>query len=90
MKNNWDEKIDSKITEIKNKDNIYSTGRIIKVSNYIVEASGLNDVSFYEEVNINNVAKGYVLSILANKVLISLVEINGEIKTGDLVYALKK
>lgn len=90
MKNNWDEKIDNKITEIKNKDNIYSTGRIIKVSNYIVEASGLNDVSFYEEVNINNIAKGYVLSILANKVLISLVEVNGEIKTGDLVYALKK
>ena len=90
MKNNWDEKIDNKITEIKNKDNIYSTGRIIKVSNYIVEASGLNDVSFYEEVNINNIAKGYVLSVLSNKVLISLVEINGEIKTGDLVYALKK
>lgn len=90
MKNNWDEKIDNKITEIKNKDNIYSTGRIIKVSNYIVEASGLNDVSFYEEVNINDIAKGYVLSILSNKVLISLVEVNGEIKTGDLVYAIKK
>ena len=64
MKNNWDEKIDNKITEIKNKENIYSTGKIIKVSNYIVEASGLNDVSFYEEVNINDIAKGYVLSIL--------------------------
>ena len=90
MKNKWDERIDNKIEEIKNKDNIYSTGRIIKVSNYIVEASGLNDISFYEEVNINNIAKGYVLSILPNKVLISLVEVNGEIKTGDLVYALKK
>lgn len=90
MKNKWEEKIDNKVTEIKNQDNIYSTGRIIKVSNYIVEASGLNDISFYEEVNINNVAKGYVLSILSNKVLISLVEVNGEIKTGDLVYALKK
>jgi len=90
MKNKWEEKIDNKVNEIKNKENIYSTGRIIKVSNYIVEASGLNDISFYEEVNINNVAKGYVLSILPNKVLISLVEINGEIKTGDLVYALKK
>ena len=90
MKNKWEEKIDNKITEIKNNENIYSTGKIIKVSNYIVEASGLNDVSFYEEVNINDIAKGYVLSILANKVLISLVEVNGEIKTGDLVYALKK
>ena len=90
MKNNWEEKIDNKIAEIKNNDNIYSTGKIIKVSSYIVEASGLNDVSFYEEVNINDIAKGYVLSILPNKVLISLVEVNGEIKTGDLVYALKK
>ena len=90
MKNKWDEKIDNKITEIKNNDNIYSTGKVIKVSNYMIEASGLNDVSFYEEVNINNVAKGYVLSILSNKVLISLVEVTGEIKTGDLVYALKK
>ena len=90
MKNNWDEKIDNKIKEIKEGDNIYSTGKVIKVSNYIIEASGLNDISFYEEVNINNIARGYVLSILSNKVLISLVEVNGEIKTGDLVYGLKK
>ena len=90
MKNKWDEKIDNKITEIKNNENVYSTGKVIKVSNYMLEASGLNDVSFYEEVNINNIAKGYVLSILSNKVLISLVEVTGEIKTGDLVYALKK
>ena len=90
MKNKWDEKIDNKITEIKNNETVYSTGKVIKVSNYMLEASGLNDVSFYEEVNINNVAKGYVLSILSNKVLISLVEVTGEIKTGDLVYALKK
>lgn len=90
MKNKWDEKIDNKITEIKNNENVYSTGKVIKVSNYMLEASGLNDVSFYEEVNINNLAKGYVLSILSNKVLISLVEVTGEIKTGDLVYALKK
>ena len=90
MKNKWDEKIDNKITEIKNNENVYSTGKVIKVSNYMLEASGLNDVSFYEEVNINNVAKGYVSSILSNKVLISLVEVTGEIKTGDLVYALKK
>ena len=90
MKDNWEEKIDNKVTEIKNNDNVYSTGRVIKVSSYIIEVSGLNDVSFYEEVNINNVAKGYVLSILSNKVLVSLVEVTGEIKTGDLVYALKK
>ena len=90
MKNNWEEKIDKKVTEIKNNDNIYSTGKVIKVSNYIIEVSGLNDVSFYEEVNINNIAKGYVQSILSNKVVVSLIEVNGEIKTGDLVYALKK
>jgi len=90
MKNNWDEKIDKKVDEIKNNENIYSTGKVIKVSNYIIEVSGLNDISFYEEVNINNIARGYVQSILANKVVVSLIEVNGEIKTGDLVYALKK
>lgn len=90
MKNNWEEKIDKKLTEIKNNENIYSTGKVIKVSNYIIEVSGLNDVSFYEEVNINNIARGYVQSILSNKVVVSLIEVNGEIKTGDLVYALKK
>lgn len=90
MENNWGEKIENKITEIKNNDNVYRTGKVIKVSNYIIEVSGLDDVSFYEEVNIANIAKGYVLSILSNKVLVSLVEVNGEIKTGDLVYALKK
>jgi len=90
MKNNWEEKIDKKLEEIKNNDNVYSTGKVIKVSNYIIEVSGLNDISFYEEVNINNVARGYVQSILSNKVVVSLIEVNGEIKTGDLVYALKK
>lgn len=51
---------------------------------------GLNDVSFYEEVNIGEKASGYVFGIYSDRVIIALVKINEEIKPGDMVYALKK
>ena len=66
MKNNWEEKIDKKLTEIKNNDNIYSTGKVIKVTNYMIEVSGLNDISFYEEVNINNIASKVAYEAILN------------------------
>ena len=83
-------KLDKTIDDIKNNKNVYTAGRVIKVSAYNIEVTGLNDVSFYEAVNISNKADGYVFGILPNKVIVSLVNVTEEIKPGDLVYALKK
>ena len=86
LTSNFNETVDS----IKNNNNVYNTGKVIKVNDYNIEVVGLNDVSFYEEVNIGEKASGYVFGIYSDRVIIALVKINEEIKPGDMVYALKK
>lgn len=78
------------VDNIKNNNNVYTTGRVVKVSDYNIEVAGLNDVTFYEEVNVNDKASGYVFGIYSDRVIVALVNINEEIKPGDMVYALKK
>ena len=78
------------VDNIKNNNNIYTMGRVVKVNEYNVEVTGLDDVSFYEEVNVNDKANGYVFGIYPDRVIVSLIKINGDIKPGDVVYALKK
>lgn len=86
LTSNLNETVDS----IKNNNNVYNTGKVIKVNDYNIEVVGLNDVSFYEEVNIGEKASGYIFGIYSDRVIIALVKINEEIKPGDMVYALKK
>lgn len=90
MNNELGDSVDKTIDEIKENKNIYATGRVIKVNKYNIEVSGLNDVSFYEAISVNNKASGYVMGIYPNKVIVSLININSEVVPGDLVYALKK
>ena len=90
MNNEIKDNIDIAIDTIKDNKNVYSTGRVTKVNKYNVEVTGLNDVSFYEAINIDGKASGYVMGIYANKIIVSLIEIKEEIIPGDLVYALKK
>jgi len=82
--------VDRAIDDIKNNNNVYVTGRVVKVNKYNIEVSGLNDVTFYEAVDVNNKASGYIMGIYPNKVVVSLVEIRENIVPGDIVYALKK
>ena len=86
LTSNLNETVDS----IKNNENVYNMGKIIKVNEYNVEVTGLYDVSFYEEINISDKAVGYVFGIYPDRVIVALVRINEEIKPGDMVYALKK
>ena len=86
----WTSNLNETITNIKNNDNVYSTGRVIKVNDYNVEVTGLNDVSFYEEINIGDKASGYVFGIYPDRVIVALVKINETVLPGDMVYALKK
>ena len=90
MNNEIKDNIDIAIDTIKDNKNVYSTGRVTKVNKYNVEVTGLNDVSFYEAISIDNKASGYVMGIYANKIIVSLIEKKEEIIPGDIVYALKK
>ena len=83
-------KVDKKVEEIKSNNNIFSVSKVIKVNPYTVIVSGLNDITYYEEVNIADKAKGFVFAVGKNNITISLVEVNDKINPGDEVYSLKK
>lgn len=87
MNENVEKKIEKVKNKIDNNENIYSVGHVINVAPYIIEVSGLNDVSFYEEVTISDKARGYIFGIYYNKVVVALASLNGEIKIGDEVIA---
>ena len=90
MENEKKDNVDKIIDDIENKKNIYATGRITRVNKYNIEVTGLNDVSFYEAIDVAGKASGYIMGIYPSKVIVSLVEIKEEVVPGDLVYALKK
>ena len=83
-------KVDKKVEDIKSNNNIYSVGKVIKVNPYTVIVSGLNDITYYEEVDIAGKAKGFVFAVGKNNIRVSLVDVNDKINPGDEVYSLKK
>ena len=85
-----DMNIDKVVEDIKDYNNIYSAGKVIKVNKHNIEVSGLIDVAFYDEVDVAGKAKGYVFAIFPNKVIVSLTEITDKIMSGDLVHTLNK
>lgn len=90
MENVVTDNVDKAIETMQDKKNIYATGRVTRVNKYNIEVSGLNDVSFYEAIDVAGKASGYIMGIYPNKVIVSLVHISDEVLPGDLVYALKK
>lgn len=78
------------VENIKNNENVYNIGRVLKVNDYNIEVTGLNDVAFYEEINVSDKATGYVFGIYTDRVIVSLVDIKEKIMPGDMVYALNK
>ena len=88
--NDVKDNIDKALNEIETNQNVYATGRVVRVNKYNIEVSGLNDVSFYEAINVAGKANGYIMGIYPNKVIVSLVHVTDEVVPGDLVYALKK
>ena len=90
MKSTIESLIDKKVQQIKENQNVFQIGRVIKIQDYIIEVNGLEDVAFFEKVIIKDKAEGYVDSIRANSVLISLTKISAPIFIGDEVMATGK
>lgn len=82
--------IDETLANIKNKKNGYSIGKVIKINRYIVEVSNLINVGYYDSVNIDDKATGYVSEILSDRVRVAIVEIFDQINIGDSVYSMNK
>ena len=80
------EKITKKIDDIVKSKNIYYSGQVIRINNFIVEARGLDDAFYFEKVYINNEKNiGYVDKIETDRIFISLIKTDGSIKIGDEV-----
>ncbi len=82
--------IDGKIADIKSGSNAYATGRVRLVREYIVEATGLDGVAYYERVLIGDHAEGYVDAVRQDCVLIALTRIDRKVQIGDRVVATGK
>ena len=84
MDGNIENIIDKKIDDIVKKNNIYHIGKVVKINNYIIEATGLEDVFFFEKVYIKDESNiGYVDKIEEDKVVIALVKTTGDIRIND-------
>ena len=84
MKNNIEDLIDSKIESIINKNNIYHVGKVVRINEFVIEATGLDDAFFFEKVYIGTEQNiGYVDKIEESKVYIALVKTDGKIAIGD-------
>lgn len=87
MDNYVDEYVDLKLKKIDKKENVYEYGRVVKVNDFIIEVTGLDNISFLEKVNIGDYGIGYVNAILENSVMIAVLTVSKKIQINDKVYA---
>ena len=80
------DKIELKKDSIITGNNVYGVGKVTKIKEFILEVSGLENVSFYEKVNIANKAIGYVTKLEANYTVVALLTKTNDIVVGDSVY----
>ena len=52
--------VNEKVEKIKSKNNIFDSGKVIKIKDYIVEVAGLENVMYFEKVIIMEKGMGYV------------------------------
>ena len=82
-----EKQVDAKIIEIQQNQNIFDVGTVINVKDFIIEVAGMENVMFYEKINIANKAIGYVVAINEYSVNIAVLKISAPINVGDMVYS---
>jgi F-type H+/Na+-transporting ATPase subunit alpha len=87
MKNYVDEMLDDKLEKINTNSNVFETGKVIKIHDFIVEVKGLDNVKYFEKINISNKAFGYVSDIQCNSVIVAILKEKEPINIGDLAYS---
>jgi F-type H+-transporting ATPase subunit alpha len=79
--------VNDKVSKIKNKNNIFESGKVIKIKDYIIEVEGLENVMYFEKVIIMGKGMGYVNAIYENHVTINITSENAKIEINDVVNA---
>ena len=85
MDNSIDKLISKRTEDIESGKNVFGTGKVTKVMDFMVEAVGLDNAFFYERIKVGEKSIGYVTKLDTNKVIISLVYKEGNISIGDMV-----
>ena len=85
MDNSVDKLIKKRTEDIESGKNVYGTGKVTKVMDFMIEAVGLDNAFFYEKIKVGDKSIGYVTKLDTNKVFISLVYKEGNISIGDMV-----
>lgn len=78
--------VNDKMSQIENNNNRFGVGKITNMKEFIVEVVGLDDVFFYEKINLANKALGYVTKIETNRVFVAILHKDEELTIGDLAY----
>ena len=78
--------VDDKIDSIKKLENVYGTGKVVAVKDFIIEVVGLGSVAFNEKVKIEDKGIGYVVQMKPNRVSIAILSQKENICIGDSVY----
>ena len=77
MDGNVSNVIDKRIDDIVKRNNIFHVGKVTKINNYIIEASGLDDAFFFEKVIIGSEENiGYIEKIDESKLEAVVDEVN--------------
>lgn len=79
------ESLEEKMKAIEEGKNVYETGTVIKVLDYMIEVRGLPNVSYMERVEVQNKGYGYVNKIMPNSVMVAMMKIDTAIYVGDIV-----
>ena len=90
MSNTINTVLEQKIDSIKNQSNAFNIGRVSLVREYILEVTGLENVSYFERVIIGNKGEGYIDAIREDCVLVALTHVSEKICVGDKVSATGK
>jgi F-type H+-transporting ATPase subunit alpha len=77
--------INTKIDSIRKGSNVYTVGKVIRVSNYILEVAGLEEGFYFERVYVGSKAEGYISHIGRSSVTVELVKRSAPVYTGDEV-----
>ena len=75
--------VNEKVSKIKEKNNVFDSGKVIRIKDYIVEVSGLENVMYFEKVIIMEKGMGYVNAIYENSVSVAIVKEYSKIEMGD-------
>ena len=71
------------ISDITTGKNIFDVGKIVNISDFVVEVAGLDKAFYYEKINLNNKAIGYVTLINPSTCMVAIIKKQEDLVLGD-------